>query len=582
MVFSLLASLFVMIMAWRRRQIPGASAMVALAAATFIWTLGFHIETNVQILERQLFFNSIGYLGVWSVPVAWFIFARHYTTGSRRLTWRLLLLCVIPLLGIAMVWSNSWHHLMWSGEHLVTSGPFIVTARTYGTIFWIAYAYSYVLLFAGTIILARRLFIGVPLYLGQAVSLIIAVALPVIWNVIYVFNIGPFAGKDLTPVMLSISGIFIIFGFMRFQLLAAVPFARELVIERLSEGVLAFDINRHLLDANPAALKIFRVNKSIIGKTIEDLSPLSSVLTRLSSAPTAAIELSLIVSGEKRFYELYTEPIRDNSGRQLGWLAILHDVTERKLTQQNLQNLYEREKTLRQSLEEETKKRADFTRALVHELMTPLTAIVASSEILADKSDDEVWTELVKNVQWSSLLLKNRISELLDLSKGEMGMLRIRPAMVNLKVLLDQIARNMAPILDKHKQSLYIRMPDLLPEVYGDKERLSQILLNLIDNASKYSEDGGNITLKVEGNKDNVVVSVQDSGIGISPEEQKLLFSPYSRLADDKRKVGGIGLGLAISKMLVELHGGQIWIESEKGRGSTFSFTLPLKSDSRT
>ncbi|MDD4858686.1 MAG: histidine kinase N-terminal 7TM domain-containing protein [Dehalococcoidales bacterium] len=580
MALSMLVSIFVMLLAWKRRQVPGAAAMVALAGATFIWILGFHIETNTRTLEQQLFFNSIGYIGVWSVPVAWLIFAVHYTTGIRRVTWRLSLLIIIPLISIVLVWSNNWHHLMWSGEHLVTSGPFIVTARTYETLFWIAYAYAYILIFAGAVILMRRLFVGVPLYMGQAISLIVAIGLPVIWNVIFIFNLGSLPGKDFTPVMLSISGAVVILGVMRFKLLAAVPFARKLIIERLSEGVLALDMHHRLLEANAAALRIFGVNQNIIGKRADDLSPLSPVLTLLSQPPSDDVELTFNLSGEKRSYELDTAPMLDNNNRQLGWLVILHDITERKLVQQNLQDLYEREKALRQDLEDEIKKRTDFTRAIVHELMTPLTAIIASSELLLDKSADGILTELINNVQWSSLVLKNRISDLLDLSKGEMGMLHIRPDMINLADLLDQINKNMTPVIAKRKQTLRIEVPDLLPEVYADEDRLSQIIFNLIDNASKYSGDGESITLKASINNDAVVVSVQDTGFGISEEDQKLLFSPYARLADDKRRVGGIGLGLAISKMLIQLHGGQIWVESDKSKGSTFSFTLPIKHDS--
>ena len=580
MAFSLLASLYVMMLAWRRRQIPGAVAMVALSAATFIWTLGFWLEANADTIERQLFFNAIGYIGVWSVPVAWLLFARHYTTGSQRVGWGLFLLCIVPLISIVLVWSNSWHHLMWSGEHLAVSGPFTVTAKTYEPLFWLSYIYAYILITIGTILLIRKLFIGVPVYAGQAVSLIIAMGLPVVWNIIYVFNLGALPGKDLTPLMLSISGAVIWLGVMRFQLLASVPFARKLVIERLSEGVLAFDMHHRLLEANKPALEMFGLNKRIIGKRTEDFSPLSPVLTRLSPSQIINVELPLVVSGEKRCYELNTTPMHDNGGRQVGWIAILHDITERKNAQQNLRGLYEREKALRQGLEDETKKRADFTRALVHELMTPLTAIIASSETLAEKSADGVWKELINNVQQSSLILKNRINDLLDLSKGELGMLRLRLTMIDLAALLDGVAKNMAPVIAKHKQSLRTELPDLLPKVYADEDRLLQILYNLIDNASKYSGDGKTITVRAVIKDGAIVISVQDKGCGISEEEQKLLFSPYARLVDDKRRVGGIGLGLAISRTLVELHGGQIWVESEKGKGSAFSFTLPAKHDS--
>ena len=337
MILSLLSSSFVVALTWRYRQFPCGWAMIALAAATFIWTLGFYIEAHSSTLEQQLFFCNVGYIGVTSVPVAWFIFALHYTTGSRLVTgWKILPFCIIPMVTMALVWSNNWHHLMWYDEHLIASGPFTVTAKTYGIFFWIHTAYSYTLIVSGAIILVWRLFVGIPIYKGQAASLIVAVSLPLIWNFLYIFDLMPLPRKDLTPVMFAISGALVVLGLMRFQLLRAVPFARKFLIERLSDGVLAFDMNNRLLEANMAALTIFGVDKNIIGKKVEYLSSLSSLLDRFSSSESGSVELPLTVSGEKRFYELQMIYMRDSDDRQVGWLAILHDITERKQAEEAL------------------------------------------------------------------------------------------------------------------------------------------------------------------------------------------------------------------------------------------------------
>jgi PAS domain S-box-containing protein len=331
MILSLLATAFLAVLTWQRRRVPGAAAMIALAVATFIWTLGFLCEAYSSTLERQLFFNNIGYLGSMSTPVAWFFFALHYTTGTRMVTgWRIVPFCIIPLVTVILVWSNELHHLMWSEEHLIESGPFIVTAKTYGHFFWIAVTYNYSLIILGAIILIRRLFIGTRLYTGQAISLIVAIGLPLIWNFIYVFNLIPLPRKDLTPVMFAVSGIITILGLMRFQLLAAVPFARKFLIQRLHDGIMACDMHNRLLEANPTALQIFGLNENAIGKKIEDYPSLSPVMKQLSSTRAASIELILQVSQEERFYELETILMSDNNDRQVGWLIILHNVTERK------------------------------------------------------------------------------------------------------------------------------------------------------------------------------------------------------------------------------------------------------------
>ncbi len=331
MILSLLAASFLAVLAWQRRRVPGAVAMIAMAVAIFIWTLGYFCEAHSDTLEQQLFFTGIGYIGAMSVPVAWFLFAMHYTTDNRQITgWKIIPFCIIPLVTLILIWSNGSHHLMWSNEHLAESGLFTITVKTYGAFFWIALAYDYLLIAAGAVILIRRLFVGTRLYTGQAISLIIAVSLPLIWNFIYVFDLLSLPRKDLTPVMFAISGMVTILGLMRFQLLAAVPFARKFLFQHLQDGVLAFDMNYRLLEANPTALTIFGLEKNAIGKIIDNSSLLSPAMSQISPTEHGSIELPLTVSKEERFYELETVPMHDNQKQQVGWLAILHDITERK------------------------------------------------------------------------------------------------------------------------------------------------------------------------------------------------------------------------------------------------------------
>lgn len=329
MVLSLLASLYVMVLTWRRRDVPGAGAMLGLASATFIWAFGFFNEAHSTTLELQLFFNNIGYIGSMFVPVAWFIFSLRYSIGDRLINgWKPALFCIMPLITIVLVWTNNLHHLMWYDEHLATSGPFTVTVKTYGPFFWIALVHNYTLIAGGIIVLLRRLFTGTRLYTGQAISLLVSVILPLLWNIIYVFDLVPLPRKDLTPVMFAASGIAISLGVVRYQLLKAVPFARKFIIEHMGDGIMVFNMRHRLLEANPAALAILQADRNIIGKGIEQLYHAFPLLRRFYF-PESSIELPLEVSGKKRVYELNTVTMRDNQDRQVGWLAILHDITER-------------------------------------------------------------------------------------------------------------------------------------------------------------------------------------------------------------------------------------------------------------
>ena len=273
MILSLLVSIFIILLIWPRRQLPGAMEMIALAIFTFICTFGFFLETHSITLERQLFFNNIGYIGSMSIPVAWFVFALHYT-GDRRFlsSWKILLFCIVPIVTIALVWSNNWLHLMWSNEHLVTSGLFTVTAKNYGPFFWVAITYSYVLIAIGSIILVRRLFVGLPFYIGQAISLLIAVTFPCVWSVISIFKLVPLPRVELTPVMFAVSGLAIALGLMRFKLFTLIPFAHNFLIRQLKDCIMVFDRNHHLVEANSPALVALGMDKTWIEKKMENIS----------------------------------------------------------------------------------------------------------------------------------------------------------------------------------------------------------------------------------------------------------------------------------------------------------------------
>ncbi|MBN2238881.1 MAG: PAS domain S-box protein [Dehalococcoidales bacterium] len=331
MAVSLLVSLVLLIFTWRRRQALGAKAMVGLAFGTFIWTLGYTLETHCSTLEGQLLFASIGHFGTISVPVAWFVFSVNFVFGKRIISgWKAVLLGILPVIFIVLIWTNNYHHLMWYDEYLSPSGPFIVTKKTYGSWFWIMVAWDYILVTAGSVLLLRRLFVGSPLYTKQAVSLIFAVILPLLWNIFYIFELTDLPRKDLTPVAYAVSCAAITFGIIRFQLLQEVPNIRKFLIQHLNEGVLAIDDQNHVMEVNQAVFDIFSVDGKIIGEKIESVVPLLPVYEKLIENNTEYSELSLVVKGELRIYEMHITPMYNRQHRGTGNLILLHDITSRK------------------------------------------------------------------------------------------------------------------------------------------------------------------------------------------------------------------------------------------------------------
>ncbi|MFC2056511.1 CHASE4 domain-containing protein [Chloroflexota bacterium] len=246
-----------------------------------------------------------------------------------------------------------------------------------------------------------------------------------------------------------------------------------------------------------------------------------------------------------------------------------------------LKELYQNEKGLRRGLEKEIQKRLDYTRALVHELKTPITPVLAATELLIEEIKEEHLAKLVQSIDRGASNLNRRIDELLDLARGELDMLELNLEPIDPMSLLQEIGDEMVPIALDKKQSLTFELPSSIPAIPADRERLRQIIQNLLNNALKFTPVGGKIILRAKEDDANLVVEIQDTGPGISKENLKRLFDPYQQIGSDKERLSGLGLGLTLSKNLVELHGGQIWVKSQKGKGSTFGFSVPFEAASR-
>jgi signal transduction histidine kinase len=266
------------------------------------------------------------------------------------------------------------------------------------------------------------------------------------------------------------------------------------------------------------------------------------------------------------------------------------DITDQKKIENELRQYKEgleqivdaRTRELREShqkLEAELGKKALYTNALVHELKTPLTPMLGASELLASNITQEPYAGFAKNLNQGINNLNKRVNELLDLTRGEVGMLQLEFGTVDPRELILEVAHYMELEAKRYGHKLTVELPPSLPVITADRGRLQQVLLNLITNALKYSPDPDNISLKAFQEEDQLVFSVSDHGSGMNAEDLESVFQPYNRARQNPR--GGLGLGLPLCKMLVELHGGKISIASRRGSGTTVSFCIPLNQNRR-
>jgi PAS domain S-box-containing protein len=287
-------------------------------------------------------------------------------------------------------------------------------------------------------------------------------------------------------------------------------------------------------------------------------------------------EFSVICkSGEKRDLEAYMGVITFEEKTAL--LSTARDVTERKLTQRKLESLYQQEKELRGHLQHEIDKRSKYTRALVHELNTPLTSILASGELLESEVKEPVAAATVKNIRDSSFSLKSRIDELIELARGETGLLKINAMPIDITRLIADFENEMRPRFQQQGLDFKKEITGVIPLAMGDEGFLRQVLTNLVNYLGQ-SAAPVMIELKVQRAGDFVRVSLKNPGQEIGPEELKNLFDPYQKRNSNSTGAAS-GLGLALSRIFVELHGGKLEVENEAGQGSVFHFTVPLYNE---
>jgi len=350
----------------------------------------------------------------------------------------------------------------------------------------------------------------------------------------------------------------------------------EMVLSRVADGFIMVDEQGRVLMMNEPAERIFgKPLREQAGRHIAEgigEEHMLALSKDLSSMMNRELGKEIEIEGRdetKRILRSSTAIVHSMEGKVVGMISVLSDVTREK----ELERL-----------------KQDFVSHVTHELRTPLVAIKQAVTLIMDGTAgviNEQQEKMLSVVRRNIERLSRFIDDLLDIQKIEAGRLIVHRKATDLRPIVDDVIQSLTPWAEGKGIVLTSLLPDDLPEVYADAERVNQILVNLVGNAIKFTAKGGKVTVKVsrplvgEETERFLKVVVMDTGRGIAREDLDAIFEKFKQAGNkEPTDIKGSGLGLSIVKSLVELHGGRIWVESQLNVGSKFTFTLPIYSGS--
>jgi PAS domain S-box-containing protein len=337
------------------------------------------------------------------------------------------------------------------------------------------------------------------------------------------------------------------------------------IIINFTDGLLVFDKTNRISLVNPQAENFFGIEaKKIIGKSLSELKDFLffKPLLNLLEKKTDGIFKKELFFKENLILEVSSVPIIRKKER-LGDLVILHDITREKRV--------ERMKT-------------EFVSLAAHQLRTPLSAIKWTLKMFLEGDIGEITKEqkeFIKKIYQANERMISLINDLLDVTRIEEGRYLTRVSLANIKEIVQLVINSFREEIKKRKIKFEFKEPlEKLPQILLDVEKIKLAIENLLDNAIRYTPPEGKVTISLKSDINKIEFSIKDSGIGIPEDEKERIFTKFFRGSNVKRlETEGSGLGLFITKNIIEAHGGKIWFESKEGVGTTFYFTLPLKTE---
>jgi PAS domain S-box-containing protein len=555
-----------------------------LALSMGVWLFAFSWMYSAIDEHLAMWWAKAAYVGIAFIPAAVYHFTALILEDYEKVRKRVLTVWVIGAIFIALILTTdiqfrSLYRYSWGyyPKSSITSIPFI-------------------LFFFGVMILTLRSFVEAYRHarkgsarLIRARTLMIAFATGYLASTDFIASFGirwhPF-GYIAIFIFIVVSGRSI----FRYRFMAITPaFAARQIVDTMHDALIVLDPDGIVRLVNQATCSLFGFHeKDIVGGQLTagmvhnvDFARKLEKVIRGGTVDNYEIDYQP-PDGSRRVISVSTSAMHNPSREKLATVCVVSDITDQKRAEEERERLITQLREANEKLQTIDKMKSDFVSMVSHELRTPLTTIKAFIEILNIKKGmpEDQKAKLMSTITIETDRLTFLITDLLDLARIESGSMKWRIESISVEDMIRSAVSSMKPLFENKNLHMTTEFSPRLSPVDGDRDRLLQVVTNVISNAVKFTPAGGSIHIAAHETTDpiaQIVVEISDTGMGIRPEDLEPIFEKFHRSEDPRTStIDGTGLGLAIARQIVEYHGGRIWAKSVSGKGSTFTFTLPL------
>ncbi|MEX0616860.1 MAG: ATP-binding protein [Candidatus Woykebacteria bacterium] len=542
-----------------------------------IWGISEFLDRNSASQIASLFWDYVGRPGWILVTPVLFGFALHFVGQENILKNRFNQLLIFGpfILVLFFSWNTnliinndiSAHHRVYYGWSITPLGSFFEV-----------FTLLFILFLTASVVLLTRFYLGASdlIKRRQALFIMGAFLIPIIGG-IFTDAIFPILGIQIVPIAIILTTamtISVTYTIIRYSLFVVSPtLAASTIIDTISEALLVIRPNQLIEQVNKATIDLIGLKKNeLIGANIQRIMPDDETWNDFREVVLKPLrEKDLVLNFKTKFKtkEGKTVPVSFSgvSLKDIGGLISIVGLARNLAKEEEFEQM-----------------KLDFVSIAAHELRTPLTSIRGYLSVLQEEVKGKISEEqssFLDKAFISSNQLEALVENLLSVSRIERGAMQLEKSSVDWEELVSSIVTTYLVRAKGREIDIYFKTPEKkLPKIYVDKFRISEVLYNLIDNALTHTEAGGSVEVSSGLDGDHVVTYVKDTGEGIPPDALPKLFTKFFRVSGVLEQGSkGTGLGLYISKAIVEMHKGKIWVESTPGVGSTFSFSIPVKGE---